>query len=300
MIKSLLLLLFVVALSFAKIIDFEMYSNSLLSDRLVNIKILDAKELEFKSINSIEVKELSALAYKDKKLYVLGDKGKLFHFDISIQGDRIQELSLVKAFKLKNTYGEVLKKSHRDSEGLCFIEDELLVSFERKPRIDVYSLHGIKEKKKKIHKDLREIKNYRDKNDALESVAYNKKYGAITAPEKSLKAQSKDAHIIYAKKDTWKIPKEGSITALEFMNEDTVMVLQRKFNNFTRRRVVTISSLNLENSEYKVLASLDTKDGWNLDNFEGLTKVDENKYLMISDDNDSFFQKTLLVLFEVF
>jgi hypothetical protein len=49
----------------------------------------------------------------------------------------------------------------------------------------------------------------------------------------------------------------------------------------------------------KYLAAFDSYKGWHIDNFEGLTKVGKNRFLMISDDNDSFFQKTLLVLFEI-
>ena len=49
----------------------------------------------------------------------------------------------------------------------------------------------------------------------------------------------------------------------------------------------------------ELLAKLDSIKGWHIDNFEGLCKVGKNRYLMISDDNGSLFQKTLLVLFEI-
>ena len=42
-----------------------------------------------------------------------------------------------------------------------------------------------------------------------------------------------------------------------------------------------------------------TDKGWMIDNFEGLTRVAPHRYLMVSDDNDNFFQKTLLIYFEV-
>lgn len=263
------------------------------------IKILDAKELQYQAFEGLDVRELSAIAYKDSILYALGDKGVLFHFDMEIENKKIKKLSLAKAMKLKNKDGAVLKKSHRDSEGLCFIENDLLISFEKKARVDQYSRLGIKIKKQKIHKDLRKIKRYRSENKALEAVAYNKKYGVLTAPEKSLSGLDKKVHTLYSNTDTWTFPALGSISALEFMSKHTVMILQRKFHTITRRRVIILSSLNLKTSQYEVIAKLDSVNGWNLDNFEGLAKVDKDTYLMISDDNDSFFQKTLLVLFEV-
>jgi hypothetical protein len=83
------------------------------------------------------------------------------------------------------------------------------------------------------------------------------------------------------------------------MSKHKVMILEKKFKTFSRTWHITISSLNLKNSEYEVLVSLDSIGNLSLDNFEGLTKVGGNRYLMVSDDNESFFQKTLLVLFEV-
>jgi hypothetical protein len=251
-------------------------------------------------MNGITVTELSALAYKDNTLFALGDRGVLFHFDIEIQNKKIKKLSLVNALRLQSKKNKNLKKSKRDSEGLCFINDDLLISFERKPRVEVFSRNGKKIKTKKIHKDLRKVKNYRSKNKALESVAYNEKYGVITSPEKSLKSLSQMTHVLYAKKDTWEIPSDGSITALEFIDEDKLMILQRNFNMFSRRYVITISVIDLKTSQYRILTQLQSKDGWRLDNFEGLTKVANSTYLMVSDDNDSFYQDTLLVLFELY
>ncbi|WP_455756814.1 esterase-like activity of phytase family protein [Sulfurimonas sp.] len=268
--------------------NYEIKPASLKKSQFMSIKILDAKELKF---DSSKINELSALAYEKDVLYALGDKGYLHKFNILIKDNKIKKLSLLKTTKLK---GEKL-----DSEGLALKDDKLLVSFEKKPKIVLYSKNGEKIKKKKIHKDLRDIKNYVRKNKALESVAYNKKYGIVTAPELPLKKLDEKYHTLYSKKKKWNFLACGSLSGLEFINKDEIMILQRELNSFTRRRIITISKLNLKNNEYKILAKLDTKKGWDIDNFEGLTKIDEKKYLIISDDNDSFFQKTLLVLFEV-
>jgi len=49
----------------------------------------------------------------------------------------------------------------------------------------------------------------------------------------------------------------------------------------------------------KVLVKMNSHKGWDVDNFEGLARVGKNRYVMISDDNDNFYQKTLLIYFEV-
>lgn len=288
-------LLFCTFLS-AEIYDYNIQPSSQNRDSFMSIKILDTKELKF---SSSDVKEISALAYKNKTLYALGDKGYLYSFGIKIKDNKIKKVSLKKVFKLKNSKSKRLKKDKRDSEGLCFMDENLLISFEKEPRIELFSKNGKKIKSKKIHKDLKDIRNYKGKNKALESVAYNKKYGLLTAPESPLKSSNKKLHTLYGENNKWNFPVSGKITALEFMKKNEIMILQRYFNNLTRQRIITISKLNLKNSKYKVLARLDSKKGWNIDNFEGLTKINEKRYLIVSDDNDSIFQKTLLVLFEV-
>ena len=277
-------------------INYDIKPSSLKSSKFMGITILDTKELKFE--NS-DVKELSALAYKNDIVYALGDKGFLYHFDVKIKNQKIKKFKLRKVFKLKNKNKKRLKKQERDSEGIALVGDDILISFEKKPRVTRFSKKGIKKKDEKINKALRDIKNYKGENKALEALAYSEKYGIITAAELPLKGTNKNTHTLYAQETEWKFPKQGSITSLEFMSKNTLMILQRKFNNFTRQRVITISQLNLKTNRYKILAKFDTRDGWNIDNFEGLTKVSKNKYLMISDDNGSFLQKTLLVLFEV-
>ena len=284
--------------------EYRITPKDLGSSKYMHINILDSKELKFGAVDGIEVTELSALAYKDSTLYALSDKGYLYHFDIDMKNSKIQKLSLQKAFKLKNKSEKKLKKKKRDSEGLVFLGDDLLISFERKHRVELFSLNALRIKKIKINKNLRDIENYESKNKGLEAVAYSKKYGVITAPELPLKHENRKYHTLYAKDKTWKFKADGSITALEFIDKNRVLILQREFNKFTRKRVTTLCELNLKKCkkticESKTLAQLDSSKGWKIDNFEGLTKVGKNRYLMISDDNGSFFQKTLLVLFEI-
>ena len=47
------------------------------------------------------------------------------------------------------------------------------------------------------------------------------------------------------------------------------------------------------------LARLANGDGWSVDNFEGLTRLGGQRYLMVSDDNFSLMQRTLLTCFAV-
>jgi len=293
--KILFVSFFVVSTLFSNLLEFRFGDKK----REGMIEILDVKHLDFKRFEENEFLELSDLAYKDGTLYILSDKGVLFSFDADINNDQIQRLQFLKTNKLRDKKGKKLKVSKSDAEGLSFLGNELLISFERKHRVELFSIDGQKLKKVVIHKELQDKKAYRKKNKGLEAVVYSKTYGVLTLPELSLNSYPRKTHLLYSKDHTWEFPASGNVSSIEMLDEHSVLVLEKQANFFSRRWIITLSSLNLINSQHKILAEFDTRDGWNLDNFEGLSKVGENSYLMISDDNDSFFQKTLLVLFRV-
>jgi len=294
--RSIVALLFLPYLLYAKIVSYGVVpaSHNALQGK---IEILDSVELKFHSFHGIKVRELSDIAYRKNLLYCIGDRGVLYKFAIDVKNDKINTLELLNAVELQDAKSKRLTKIKRDSEGLDFEGKNLLISFEREPRVELRKTDAEFKKKVKIDKRLQHIKNYEGENKALESVAYSKKYGVVTAPE--LPLYGDEEHIIYAKSKRWSFPQEGGITSFTFMNKNELLILQREHSYFTFQTQIVISKLNLKTKEYSVLARLNSRDGWRLDNFEGLTKIGKNRYLMISDDNDSFFQKTLLVLFKI-
>jgi len=293
---AIVLLFFSVSL-FSEIEDYSLSSQTYINS---NIKILDTKLLNFPHVHGI-----SALAYEDGKLYALSDRGVLYLFNLILADDKINKLSLCERYVLTNTKGKVLKKKKCDSEGLCFYKDGLLISFERKNRVLYCSRKAKKIKKLRLNTLLENNANYQSPNKGLESVSYSKRYGLITIPEKPLKNVDKRYHTLYSKDNRWSFTAKGSVTDIEFIDTTHVLVLLRKFHYITRQRMTALVEVDLEDCnkhrvcKSELLIKLDSDKGWKIDNFEGLTKVGKNKFLMVSDDNDSFFQKTLLVLFEI-
>lgn len=254
-----------------------------------DIKILDSKEFVTQKIDGVKITELSDLAFDDGVLYSVGDQGVLYTFSLIIKDKKIEQIKPLKAMKLK---------SNRDAEGLCLADGRLLISFERKPSVEYFTFHAKKIKDAKIDKKLLNIDNYRSKNKALEAVTYNKKYGVVTAPELPLKKQDICTHTIYTqKKGKFSFSACGCITALEFIDEYRVLVLLRDYSYLNGHLIITLLSVDFLSGDVDTLLKMDSQKGWEIDNFEGLTKVGENLYLMVSDDNESMFQKTLFVLF---
>ncbi|QOP44249.1 esterase-like activity of phytase family protein [Sulfurimonas sediminis] len=287
----------------AQITAYKITPDNTLHVTKQKIKILDAKILHFETKKGIPFHEISDLVYEDGFLYFVSDQGYLYKFLINITDGKITDLQYLDAYFLKNKKGKQLKKKKRDAEGLTLCKNNLLISFERKQRICLYSKNGVKIKKVKLHQDLQNKDNYASKNKGLESVTCNDKYGVVTAPELPLK--NAKYHTLYTKNQIFKFSADGSIVSLEFFSENTVLVLLRDFSYFTRRRVSTLMKVYLDRCsasrvcKSEVLAKLDSSNGWKLDNFEGLTHMYANKYLMVSDDNENMLQKTLLVLFEI-
>jgi len=281
----------------------------------MGIKILDQKRLSFSKINGIKFSELSDMTYdaKTQTLYFVSDKGLLYMFNAHFS-DKIDMLIPLTATKLKTKKGKRLKKWKRDSEGLTLDgHNRLLVSFEGNAKIAWFhknsSKVGQRIKNYPLPVVLRDVKNYRSKNKSLESLAWHPRYGILTATEWPVKKDDKKKQTIYAlsgKKWHFKAEPEGrsGISAIEVMNDGNVLVLERSYTGLLEPFVVTLKKVYLnqcKNSmcKTKILAKMNNHKGWEIDNFEGLAKVGKNRYVMVSDDNDNFFQRTLLIYFEV-
>jgi len=300
--KNLFLFLLLTLSASAHLYPYTLLRDLSLPSVFMDIKILDAKELDFESEKNIH--ELSGLAWCPEGLYALSDRGYLYLFHLKIKKQKIKKLKLLKSLPLRDKNGIVLHKVQRDSEDLSSYYNHLLISFERDNRVVEYSKGAIALHNVKLNKKLKRSELFQGKNKGLESVVYNRKYGIITAPEEPLKGTKKSYHTLYAKGEQWRFQAEGSITSLENIDDDTLLVLLRKYSFFSNR-FTSLVRVHLDRCDKNrvcqsdLLAQFNSSNGWRIDNFEGVCKVGKNRYLMISDDNGSFFQKTLLVLFEI-
>ena len=281
----------------------------------MGIRILAQKQLSFDKIQGVKFTGLSDLTYDDKTetLYLISDKGALFAFNAHFS-NTIDLLIPVSSSQLKNKKGKLLRKWKRDSEGLTLDgKNRLLISFEGEAKIEWFhknsKKYGCMIRNYRLPKKLQKTKNYRSKNKSLESLAWHRKYGILTATEWPLKKNDKKQHTVYALSGKeWHFKAEperkSAVVAMEVMDDGNLLVIERSYTGLMNPFIITLKKVYIKNSKSKmcktkILAKMNTHKGWDIDNFEGLAKVGKNRYVMISDDNDNFFQKTLLIYFEV-
>ena len=300
---------------FGEVLDVHIAPLSLKDKTFMKIKVLDEKELAFSSISGISFGGISDIAYNTKthNLHLLGDRGMLFTFK-AIFSNKIETFKTLRATRVKNRNGKLFRHWNRDSEGLTLDnKNRLFISFEGQAKIGYFhknsKKYGRMIRKYPLPYPINKMAKYRHKNKSLEALTWHKKYGLLTATELPLKKDDEKLQTIYSLKGKqwhFKAEPEGksSVVAMEVMDDGNILVLERSFSGIFNPFVVTLKKvyLNIIKNHLcktEILAKMNNHKGWKIDNFEGLTKVSKNGYLMVSDDNYNFFERTLLIYFEV-
>ncbi|WP_298609944.1 esterase-like activity of phytase family protein [uncultured Thiothrix sp.] len=279
------------------------------------IKLLSEFTIPRASFNGLTISELSDLAWDqdEQLLYAVSDQGRIFHFKLKLENEQITAVDPVFAAGLVDNKGKPIKL--RDSEGLFALnanngkkgDTQLIVSFEHGPRIYRMTPQGRQVGVVPIHKDLQNAKAYRSQNAMLESVAYHPKYGFLTAPERSLKGEPNNLQTIYSAKQKWSFlayPAENSsVTSLEILPDKSVLVLERAWVGILHPMVISLRRVDLDACAKAEVCEVQDLGVYSsliqVDNFEGLTQIRDNLYLMVSDDGERDLLRNQLSLFKV-
>ena len=289
-------------------------------NRHMNIRLQGSLAISSARVNGLPIVELSDLAWDAdaKKLYAVSDNGYLYTIKLVTHKNRLIRADVIKAVRLKGADKKPLRGHFKDSEGLTIRnarnnnpnDAELIISFEGNSRAERYSTAGNYLGKLPLPKKLENRHNYRHANKSLESIILHPRHGALVASELPLKASPKHIQSIYSQHGkVWHFPRlnaaESSITALEILNNGDVLVLERAFSGIFSPLVIGLRQVQLNKCNkqnhcaVRDLAIFNSHQGWDIDNFEGLAHLQGNQYLMVSDDNKSPIQRTLMVMFEV-
>ena len=143
----------------------------------------------------------------------------------------------------------------------------------------------------------------------LESVCADSKLGILTVPEAPLKGERKGYTRIFnldGKSWIYPVPEGNRISALECLGNSRVLVLESNFTGLLGRLEVFLKLATLspnasptEPVPVEAVMALDNTRGHQIDNFEGLARHRGNRFFLISDDNDLFIQRSLLMYFDL-
>jgi len=276
------------------------------------ITILDERFLIYPNKNGIKFGGISDIAYdkKNHKLYLVGDRSTFFTL-LATFDKKIEELNYLSAYKIIPDKKDIYNLRSYDSEGLTFTpQNKILVAHERIAGVIEISPKAKPLKTYLLPQKLQKEENYRNRNKMLESIAYHEKYGILIASEYPIKKDKIREQTIYSLNgEEWHFKGENhpncGITAIEVMDDGNIMVLERSYNGYMKPIRIILKKVYLDScdqehyckSEY--LASFNSLKGDGFNNFEGLTRISENRYLMISDNNGYRLLPTKLIYFEV-
>lgn len=259
--------------------------------------------------------ELSGLAwdYDEKRLYSVTDGGQLISFNIDFNNNEIMDIQLISHYPLQDAIGNNLSGKQADSEGLALHnhnngvsgDTELLISFERTPRVVRYRPDGTFITAVKIPANISDPTRFNSGNNQLEALTEHSLHGLLVGPERPLDKIRSKIQIFNQQKQVTQLilhdAESGSLVGLTTLPDNNVVALERVFVNVFTGLQFHLHLLQTEPSGFTqtTLFSSAVDDGYLNDNFEGITHHKDNYFFMVSDDNENAYQRTLLIYFRL-
>lgn len=270
-------------------------------------------------LDGVGLMGLSGLAWDEDEglLYALSDRGRIFHLRPRFDDGMLAAVTGHAGFHLRNANGRYMPRYLADSEGLVALDGandvrgdtKLAVSLEGVPRVLVFKPDGHRLASYGLPVDLRLADRYDHPNRMLEALAWVPGTGLVTGPERPFWNEAGEGVRLYdLDGHDWRYPLSedaaASLVALEATPDGGVLAMERSFVSPFHPLRIRLRHFSLPAAGEGVplavddVLLMDSHAGWNIDNFEGLTRHRGNRYFMVSDDNGRDFQQTLLVYFE--
>jgi len=283
----------------------------------LTLEALDRTEFPAKGANGAPIEELSGLSWDEDEqlLYAVSDGGVLHHFRVRLDGSRIKEILPVFASPLATTASKASGKPVTNAEGITTVNDdngkpsdsELLIAFEDGPSVARFSPRGEWIADTPLPDPLADHTQYSKKNSRLEAVTFDKRHGVLTAPERPLEGQPENRHTLYAADGTtWSFEAsqpDSRLKAIQKFPDGNLLILER-----TREEKGGASTARLGYLDFATctaegvcqLAQLSAApDVMLADNFEGMARLSDDLFLIVTDKTKKDGEPTSLVLFKV-
>ncbi|MFQ5562801.1 MAG: esterase-like activity of phytase family protein [Parvularculaceae bacterium] len=224
---------------------------------------------------------------------------------------RLAGLAGARMAALTGADGAVISGANADAEGLALADGDALVSFEREPRVDAYRIGAdglLNYADRRL--DLTDVKELRN-NDSLESVAQLADGRLVTIAEggKDGDAPSRTGWILNGEvlsTFTYRPAKDFNLSDAHAGSDGGVYFLERAYSRLKGVRInvkMTHADEIAPGADLAAAKLAEFGPLYAIDNFEGLAArkdiLGRTFLYLISDDNFSDRQKTLLLMFEL-
>lgn len=247
----------------------------------------------------------------ESMLFLVSDRGWLHRARLDFTGSgELRDYHPLDTYPLRDRDGNILESERSDAESLVLEHasdgvrgnTQLIIGFENDARWQRFFPSGLASEAPQRPTMLTDTQP----NAGLEGLAELPGLGLIGGIESAPEGWSKTLTRLFTLdgEREWRYPladdAHSALTALENLDGD-LLVLERAYTppasliiHLRRAELATNGSVTVSD-----LARLSNAEGWSVDNFEGLTHLAGNRYLMVSDDNFSLLQRTLLTCFAI-
>lgn len=261
-------------------------------------------------VDDLKIAELSGIAYdrKTSRLYAVSDRSRLFVLDFAVSDDVISTLHPLEGHRLTGPNGVAMRDLGFNPEGIARLENNtLMIVSEAGPRIARFSLTGEWLYDVTVPDALQDPSRQRSENDGLESLGWHPMLGLVKAPEEPLTTASRGLHTLYSSNgrslsfDTAELG-ATSIKSLDVMADGRLLILERDRAEddslITYLRVLDPATCPEQGLCATHVARIDVPTITDAD-FEGLTQVADDLYLIVSDDKVGKDDRSVFVLLRV-
>jgi len=283
-----------------KINDGDTHENITLSGA---VKIIPSNDENKKA------REISGIAWdKDEQiLYGISDDGYIVHMKLIVSENNIlKDIEILTTYKLKDESGKDRDESNADAEGITLdnadnnIKGDTILNLvlDKPARAERFSNTGDFIGSLNLHFRLNELSS--NQTFEINAVAGNAESGYMFLTKERVADKN---HLIFIDSDEeHEIALDNNasinIVGADYIEDGGLYILDRAYTSILQPVNYCIRNIN-SNMHIKDIACFSSADGWNLDNFETITHYKDKYFLIMSDDEESFFQKTLVVMFKV-
>jgi hypothetical protein len=278
-------------------------------DAYQNIILSGAVKIKPSSDENKKAREMSGIAWDNDEeiLYGISDDGYIVHMELSISEDNIlKDIEILTTYRLKDESGNDRKELDADAEGITLdnannkIKGDTILNLvlDKPARAERFSNTGNFIGSLELPAKLNELSL--NQSFEINAVAGNSDSGYIFLTKERVADKN---HLVFMNSDEGhEIALDNNesinIVGADYLEDDGLYILDRNYISIWQPIIYCIRYIN-KNMNIKDIACFNRKDGWNLDNFETITHYKDKYFLIMSDDGESFFQKTLLVMIKI-